>query len=73
MSVRVEQIGKSYRQGKKKIEVLKGLDLDLPNGESLAIVGQSGSGKSTLLALMAGLDRPDVGRMSISDHSTMPK
>jgi sulfonate transport system ATP-binding protein len=49
-------------------EVLKGFDLDIPSGQFLAIVGRSGGGKSTLLRLIAGLDTPSCGIVSIDDR-----
>lgn len=63
--VRLEAISKSYGSGSSKLEVLDGLDLDLPQGETTSLVGRSGTGKSTLLALIAGLMRPDAGRVYI--------
>lgn len=59
----VEKLKKSFPQGAYVIEVLKGLGLELKKTESVAILGRSGSGKSTLLGLLAGLDRPDSGRV----------
>ncbi len=54
-------IEKSYRMGSSVIEVLKGLDLDIAEGEVVAVVGASGIGKSTLLHILGLLDRPDAG------------
>jgi len=54
---------RSYPSGARTIEVLRGLDLDVRKGESVAIIGDSGVGKSTLLYLLGGLDRPDRGEV----------
>ena len=56
-------IRKSYHKGKIEVPVLRGVDLQIHEGETLAIVGQSGSGKSTLLHLLATLDAPDKGEI----------
>ena len=63
--VRLESVSKSYGSGSSKLDVLDGLNLDLPEGETTSLVGRSGTGKSTLLSLIAGLMRPDTGRISI--------
>ncbi len=49
--------------------VLRGIDLDIPSGQFVAIVGQSGCGKSTLLRLLAGLDTPSAGEIEIAGHT----
>ncbi len=59
---------KSYRKGELGIPVLQGIDLEVREGEFLAIVGQSGSGKSTLLHLLATLDKPDAGTIRFQGH-----
>jgi predicted ABC-type transport system involved in lysophospholipase L1 biosynthesis ATPase subunit len=61
--LRASGLRKSYRSGDAALEVLRGVDLEVRAGESLAIRGESGSGKSTLLNLLAGLDRPDAGEL----------
>src|SRR5262249_10304377 len=57
------RLRKSYRKHRIEIPVLRGLDLSVPRGLFLSIVGASGSGKSTLLHLLGTLDRPDAGRI----------
>ena len=56
---------KSFKDGELQVDVLKGLDLELAEAQSMAIIGSSGSGKSTLLQLLAGLEQPDAGRVSV--------
>jgi putative ABC transport system ATP-binding protein len=56
---------KRYRRGRQALEVLHGLDLDVAQGEFVALMGPSGSGKTTLLNLIGGLDRPNEGEVSV--------
>ncbi len=56
---------RTYGTGDAAVEALRGVDLDVPKGQFLAIMGPSGSGKSTLMHILAGLDRPTAGRCQI--------
>ncbi|MBK9188014.1 MAG: ABC transporter ATP-binding protein [Phycisphaerales bacterium] len=58
--IRVANLHKTYRMGRALVPVLRGVSLEVGEGEFVAVLGASGSGKSTLLHLMGGLDRPDV-------------
>jgi len=71
--VETQDLRKTYMQGGRPLEVLKGVDLRVEPGEFLAIMGPSGSGKSTLLNLIGALDRPTSGRVLINgvDLSTL--
>jgi putative ABC transport system ATP-binding protein len=64
--VDVRQVDKVFRRGSEVIHVLGGLDLEIPEGEFLALMGPSGSGKSTLLNLIGGLDRPSAGQITVA-------
>jgi putative ABC transport system ATP-binding protein len=66
MLVRVEGVEKVFHRGSEDIHVLSDLNLEVPGGEFLALMGPSGSGKSTLLNLIGGLDRPTKGTVSIA-------
>jgi putative ABC transport system ATP-binding protein len=59
-------VNKIFKRGSEEIRVLSGLDLEVPKGEFLALMGPSGSGKSTLLNLIGGLDRPTDGWIEIN-------
>ena len=61
--IRADQILKTYGNGMKRVEVLKGIDLTFYRGEMAAIVGASGVGKTTLLHIFGALDRPTSGRL----------
>jgi putative ABC transport system ATP-binding protein len=66
--VQVRGVTKSYRRGGATIEVLHGVDLDIPRGEFVALMGPSGSGKTTLLNLIGGLDTPTGGSIVVDGH-----
>jgi putative ABC transport system ATP-binding protein len=59
---------KVYRMGETEVQALRGIDLDLYQGEFLVLIGPSGSGKSTLLNILGGLDVPTAGQVRFRDH-----
>lgn len=59
----IRSLAKTYTMGKRKLEVLRGVDLEIARGEFLALRGASGAGKSTLLHLIGGLDSPNAGEI----------
>ncbi|ADG68981.1 ABC transporter related protein [Planctopirus limnophila DSM 3776] len=61
----VDHVAKSFRRGSEEVHVLDELSLRVPEGEFLALMGPSGSGKTTLLNLIAGLDRPTSGEVTV--------
>ena len=67
--VQARGIKKTFRRGSETINVLQGLDLDIPRGDFLALMGPSGSGKTTLLNLLGGLDRPTAGSIEIDGEN----
>jgi putative ABC transport system ATP-binding protein len=63
--VRARDLHKVFHRGSERIDVLQGLDLEIPRGDFLALMGPSGSGKTTLLNLLGGLDQPTQGTVEI--------
>ena len=61
--IEVTNLTKTIVNGARRVEILRGIDLKIPRGQYVAIMGPSGSGKSTLLGLLAGLDTPTSGRI----------
>jgi putative ABC transport system ATP-binding protein len=61
--IEVKNVRKWIQNGSRRVDILKGIDLTIPAGQFIAIVGASGSGKSTLLGLLAGLDTPSAGEI----------
>lgn len=66
--VQVRGVHKFFTRGSEQVDVLNDLNLDVPDGEFLALMGPSGSGKTTLLNLIAGLDRPSQGEVWVGDQ-----
>ena len=65
--IQIKSVNRTFRRGSEEIHVLSGLDLEVKQGEFLALMGPSGSGKSTLLNLIGGLDRADQGSVQIGE------
>jgi len=66
-SIRVEALAAVYGKGSASVHALRTIDLTVPSGQVLCVIGPSGSGKSTLLHLLAGLQRPTSGKIRIGD------
>ncbi|MGB5439423.1 MAG: ABC transporter ATP-binding protein [Gammaproteobacteria bacterium] len=64
--VTVRGVSKSYQRGKQSIEVLHGIDMDIAEGDFVALMGPSGSGKTTLLNLIGGLDKASAGSIEVA-------
>ncbi len=65
VSIRVDGLSKSFPNGEERLQILRNVEFSLESNGRLAIVGESGSGKSTILSLLAGLDLPDEGSISV--------
>ena len=63
--ISIRDVTKRYTRGKQQVEVLHGINLEIPKGDFVALMGPSGSGKTTLLNLIGGLDQPTGGEISI--------
>src|ERR671919_2333034 len=63
--VRVKDVHKHFTRGSERVDVLKGVNLEIPPGDFLALMGPSGSGKTTLLNLIGGLDAPTGGSVEV--------
>ena len=64
--VQVIDVHKYYKRGSETLDVLQGLNLEVPEGDFLALMGPSGSGKTTLLNLIGGLDKPSSGQVIVA-------
>ena len=70
--VKVRDLHKVYFRGSERIDVLQGVNLDIPSGDFLALMGPSGSGKTTLLNLIGGLDTPTEGTIEVAGDRIIP-
>jgi ABC-type lipoprotein export system ATPase subunit len=68
VAIKLENVNKTYEMGKETVHALKNANLEIYEGEIVAIIGPSGSGKSTILNMIGGLDRPTSGTISIHDQ-----
>ncbi len=67
--IQARGLEKRYRRGKVQVEALRGVDLDVPSGAFVVIVGPSGGGKTTLLHLLGGIDRPTSGQIRVNGQT----
>src|ERR1700719_2881263 len=67
--IHITGLRKTYQTGKVSVEALRGVDLDVPAGEFLSIVGPSGSGKSTLFHIVGGLTPPSAGEVTVAGRN----
>ena len=65
--IKISELRKSLYGGGHRVDILNGIDLTIPSGQFVAIIGASGSGKTTLLSLMAGLDTPTSGNIVVDE------
>ena len=71
MKISVKNMSKHFLQGKNVINVLNDVNLEIESGEIIALLGKSGSGKTTMLSMLAGLDRPDQGSITVDGQDLM--
>ena len=67
--VKVRDVHKFYERGNERVDVLKGVSLEIPDGDFLALMGPSGSGKTTLLNMLGGIDQPSQGLIEVAGIS----
>ncbi|MEN4907325.1 ABC transporter ATP-binding protein [Rahnella bonaserana] len=70
--IKIENLTKSYRTRNGRHYVFKDINVELPSGKSIALIGRNGAGKSTLLRVIGGIDRPDAGRITTDKTISWP-
>lgn len=70
--IKIENLTKSYRTRNGRHYVFKDINVELPSGKSIALIGRNGAGKSTLLRVIGGIDRPDAGRITTNKTISWP-
>ncbi|MEQ6277987.1 ABC transporter ATP-binding protein [Kluyvera huaxiensis] len=70
--IKIENLTKSYRTPKGRHYVFKNLNIEIPEGRSIALIGRNGAGKSTLLRMIGGIDRPDSGKITTNKTISWP-
>ncbi len=68
VAIRARAVAHSYARGRTAVPVLRDIDLNIDAGSHVALQGPSGAGKSTLLSLLGGLERPQIGELSVGEH-----
>lgn len=68
--ITLNTVSKTYRRGREQVHALDAVDLNIQQGEFVAVVGPSGSGKSTLLNIIGAMDQPDTGQVTIAGQET---
>ncbi len=70
--IKIENLTKSYRTPQGRHYVFKDLNVEIPSGKSVALIGRNGAGKSTLLRMIGGIDRPDSGSITTNKTISWP-
>ena len=70
--IRLENLTKSYKTPSGRHYVFKDVNVEVPSGKSIGLIGRNGAGKSTLLSIIGGIDRPDRGRVVTNRRISWP-